>query len=85
MKDFEIRLARLEVLAERIRDPELPLEEAVAVFEEGIGLSRTLRRDLETLQGKVEMLLGGFGEDGESAPVVGEFDRGARSDPVQDE
>jgi exodeoxyribonuclease VII small subunit len=33
MKDFESRLERLEDLAEKIRQPELPLEEAVKVFE----------------------------------------------------
>ena len=38
MKKFEERLARLEELAERIKENDLPLEEAVAVFEEGVVL-----------------------------------------------
>jgi len=57
MKNFEERLERLEQLAERIRDTALPLEEAVAVFEEGIKLSRSLEKDMGKLEGRVELLL----------------------------
>lgn len=58
MKDFEARLGRLEDLAQKIKDPELPLEEAIGVFEEGMKLSKSLKRELERMQGKVEILLG---------------------------
>jgi exodeoxyribonuclease VII small subunit len=58
VKKFEERLERLEELAERIKEPDLPLEEAVAVFEEGVKLSKGLERDLDKIQGKVEILLG---------------------------
>lgn len=57
MKNFEERLARLEELAEKIRDTALPLEDAVAVFEEGIKLSRSLEKDMTKLEGRVEILL----------------------------
>ncbi|MBP7264993.1 MAG: exodeoxyribonuclease VII small subunit [Spirochaetia bacterium] len=57
MRNFEERLSRLEELAERIRDPDLPLEEAVSVFEEGVKLSKGLEKDLERVEGKVEMLI----------------------------
>ena len=57
MKDFESRLQRLEVLAEAIKDQNLPLEEAIKVFEEGIKLSKGLKKELEKIQGKVEMLI----------------------------
>lgn len=57
MKNFEERLKRLESLAERIREPELPLEEAVAVFEEGVKLSKGLEKDLERIETRVEVLL----------------------------
>ena len=56
MKDFESRLERLEDLAEKIRQPELPLEEAVKVFEEGVRLAKTLKKELEKIQAKVEIL-----------------------------
>jgi len=57
MKSFEERLEKLEQLAEQIKDPKLPLEKAVSVFEEGIKLSRSLKKELEAIQGKVEILL----------------------------
>ena len=57
MKKFEERLGRLEELAEIMKDGDLPLEEAVAVFEEGIKLSKGLEKDLDRIQGRVEILL----------------------------
>jgi exodeoxyribonuclease VII small subunit len=57
MKDFESRLERLELLAEKIKDQNLPLEEAIKVFEEGIKLSKGLKKELDKIQGKVEMLI----------------------------
>jgi exodeoxyribonuclease VII small subunit len=75
MKKFEERLDRLEELAERIKEPDLPLEEAVAVFEEGVKLSKGLERDLDKIQGKVEILLGTTEtEDGEEKPDLDLFD-----------
>jgi exodeoxyribonuclease VII small subunit len=62
MKDFETRLKRLEELADAIKDQDLPLEEAIAVFEEGIKLSKSLGKELEKIQGKVEILLGSAAE-----------------------
>ncbi len=72
MKNFESRLERLEVLADRIREPDLPLEEAMAVFEEGILLSKGLENDLEKIQGKVEILLNAPGESTDR-PSLGLF------------
>jgi exodeoxyribonuclease VII small subunit len=75
MKKFEERLERLEELAERIKEPDLPLEEAVAVFEEGLKLSKGLERDLDKIQGKVEILLGTTSDaEGEERPDLDLFD-----------
>lgn len=75
MKKFEERLERLEELAERIKEPELPLEEAVSVFEEGVKLSKGLQRDLDKIQGKVEMLLGtSLDDEGAEKPELDLFD-----------
>lgn len=73
MKKFEERLARLEELAERIKENDLPLEEAVAVFEEGVKLSKGLERDLDKVQGRVEVLLN-EPETPEEKPELGLFD-----------
>jgi exodeoxyribonuclease VII small subunit len=57
MKDVETRLTRLEFLAQRIKENDLPIEEALKVFEEGMKLSTGLKKDLDKIQGKVEILL----------------------------
>lgn len=73
MRKFEERLERLEELADRIKQPDLPLEEAVSVFEEGVKLARGLERDLDRIQGKVEILLAQPATD-DSRPELGLFD-----------
>jgi exodeoxyribonuclease VII small subunit len=55
-KNFEERLERLEKLAERLREGKIPLEEAVALFEEGMKLARALEKDLSRVERKVQML-----------------------------
>lgn len=57
MKNFEQRLERLEALAEKIKDRELPIEEAIQVFEEGMRLSTSLRKELSDIEARVEVLL----------------------------
>jgi exodeoxyribonuclease VII small subunit len=63
MKDFEKKIARLEQLAEQMRDADLPLEKSFEIFEEGIALARSLKKELDELQGKVEVLLNSLEED----------------------
>lgn len=57
MKSFEERLERLELLNEKIDEGNLPLEEAVALFEEGITLARGLEKELSKVERKVEILV----------------------------
>ncbi len=73
MKNFEERLKRLEELSERIREPELALEEAVAVFEEGVKLSKGLEKDLERIEARVEILLN-QPDQPDGKPELGLFD-----------
>ncbi|MDR2070808.1 MAG: exodeoxyribonuclease VII small subunit [Treponema sp.] len=61
MKNFEERLGRLEILGEKIRKPDMPLEEALKAFEEGIKLARSLEKDLEKVESRIEILLNGTG------------------------
>lgn len=70
MKDFESRLERLEVLAEAIKDQDIPLEEAIKVFEEGVRLSKGLKKELEKMQSRVEALINApeSDEEPETAP-----------------
>jgi len=74
-KKFEERLSRLEELAEKIKEPDLPLEEAVAVFEEGVKLAKGLEKDLDKIEGRVEQLLNPPESPGpEDKPEMGLFD-----------
>ena len=57
MKNFEERLERLELLGEQIRKTDIPLDEALKAFEEGIKLARTLEKDLEKIDSRIEMLM----------------------------
>jgi exodeoxyribonuclease VII small subunit len=57
MKNFEERLERLELLGEKIRRPDVPLDEAIRAFEEGIKIARTLEKDLEKVESRIEILL----------------------------
>ena len=57
MKKFEERLARLEEISVKIKSANLPLEEALAVFEEGIKLAKTLEKDIDKIESKVQILM----------------------------
>lgn len=57
MKNFEERLARLEEISVKIKTPDLPLEDALAAFEEGIKLAKTLEKDIDKIEKKVEILM----------------------------
>jgi exodeoxyribonuclease VII small subunit len=54
---FEAALARLEEIAARLESGELPLEEAIALAEEGRQLSETCERQLTEAEGKIEQLV----------------------------
>jgi len=57
IKNFEERLERLEVLGEQIRKTDIPLDEAIKAFEEGIKLARALEKDLEKIESRIEILM----------------------------
>ena len=57
MKNFEERLARLEDLADKMREGNIPLDDAVSMFEEGIGLAKGLEKDLSKIEKKIEILV----------------------------
>jgi exodeoxyribonuclease VII small subunit len=54
---FEERLERLEVLGEQIRKSDIPLDQALKAFEEGIKLARMLEKDLEKIDSRIELLM----------------------------
>ncbi|MBD3183662.1 exodeoxyribonuclease VII small subunit [Candidatus Poribacteria bacterium] len=60
---FEDALARLEKIVEDLEKGELPLDQALTAFEEGIRLSRICTNQLNEAERKIEVLL--KGKDGQ--------------------
>jgi exodeoxyribonuclease VII small subunit len=54
---FEDCLQRLEKIVQELEKGEVPLEKSLTLFEEGMQLSGTCRKELEQAEGKVEILL----------------------------
>ncbi|UYZ83032.1 exodeoxyribonuclease VII small subunit [Entomomonas sp. E2T0] len=54
---FEESLAELQTLVERMESGKLTLEESLADFEKGIGLTRECQSALTDAEQKVQMLL----------------------------
>jgi exodeoxyribonuclease VII small subunit len=54
---FEQALARLEEIAHQLEGGDLPLEEAIALAEEGIKLSQLCEQQLTAAEGKIQQLV----------------------------
>ena len=54
---FETSLQELEKVVKELEAGELPLDRAMALFEKGIGLSETCRKQLQEAETRVEILL----------------------------
>ena len=57
MANFEQCLQRLEQIVDELEKGDIPLEKALSLFEEGIQLSGSCRKELEEAEGKIEILL----------------------------
>ena len=57
MPKFEDCLQRLERILEELEKGEIPLERALQLFEEGMQLSNSCRKELDEAEGKIEILL----------------------------
>jgi exodeoxyribonuclease VII small subunit len=54
---FEDCLQRLEKIVDELEKGNVPLEQAIKLFEEGVQLSNSCRKELDAAEGKVEILL----------------------------
>ena len=57
MAKFEECLQRLEKIVQELEKGDVPLDKSLTLFEEGMDLSSTCRKELEQAEGKVEILL----------------------------
>ena len=74
MKSFEERLGKLEKLGEQIRKTDIPLDEALKAFEEGIRLAQGLEKDLEKIENRVEILMNSTDAAIDESPDLELFD-----------
>lgn len=63
-KTFEASLAELEKIVKQLEDGDLPLEDSLKLFENGVRLSRECRERLTQAERRIEILMrdenGGF-------------------------
>ncbi|MCI1208013.1 MAG: exodeoxyribonuclease VII small subunit [Treponema sp.] len=57
MKNFEEKLSRLEELTTSIKQTDISLEEALKNFEEGIKLARGMEKEIDRIEGKIQILM----------------------------
>ena len=57
MPKFEEGLQRLEKILEQLERGDVPLEQSIKLFEEGVQLSSACRKELEEAEGRIEILL----------------------------
>ena len=74
IKNFEERLSRLEFLGEQIRKTDIPLDEALKAFEEGITLARNLEKDIETIDSRIEILMNNADANPDESPELELFE-----------
>lgn len=56
-KSFEKSLEELETIVTRLESGDLPLEESLKLFEDGIKLARECRTRLTTAERRIEVLM----------------------------
>lgn len=54
---FEAALGRLEEIVKKLEDGEMPLEESLKLFEEGVKLSRLCDQKLQAAERRIEILM----------------------------
>jgi len=59
---FEDNLGRLEQIVDQLEAKEAPLDQSLALFEEGVKLARACQTTLEQAKKKVEILVKETGE-----------------------
>lgn len=69
---FEDDIRRLAEIVERLEKGDLPLEQSVALFEDGVQLARKSQAELDRVEKRVEELLA-VKEDG--TPVTRDLDQ----------
>jgi exodeoxyribonuclease VII small subunit len=59
MPSFEEHLKALESIVAKLEGGDLPLEDSVRLFEEGMKLSEACKKDLDVAEGKIQAVIDG--------------------------
>jgi exodeoxyribonuclease VII small subunit len=78
---FEKALARLEAIVEKLETDELDLDASLALFEEGVTLSRYCHGKLEEVEKRVEIILQQSGGELKTAAFGMDESEAADEDP----
>lgn len=78
---FEGALERLEQTVSRLEEGDMPLEEALALFESGVKLSRICHETLEAAERRIEILVA----DGSAGAAVWTAERFEPEDEIDPE
>ncbi len=62
MKNFDEKLEKLEEIADAIKRSDISLEDALKYFEEGINLAKGMEKELEKIEGKIQILMNSPGK-----------------------
>jgi exodeoxyribonuclease VII small subunit len=80
-KTFEASLDELENIVSQLEDGDLPLEQSLKLFEDGVKLSRECKERLAKAERRIEMLM----KDANGSPSLQELEpeslRGERKTP----
>lgn len=57
MASFEESLKKLETIVDQLEKGDLPLEESLKLFEDGVALSSICTKELDAAEGKVQLLI----------------------------
>ena len=57
MATFEESLKQLELIISQLERGDLPLEDSIKMFEQGMNLSAQCKQELDAAEGKVQILL----------------------------
>jgi exodeoxyribonuclease VII small subunit len=79
--EFETAFQKLEKIVQRLENEELPLDESLQLFEEGIRLSRFCHQRLEEVEKKIELILA----DAKGQPVTEPFEEELEDDERESE
>jgi exodeoxyribonuclease VII small subunit len=74
MAKFEDNLTSLETVVERLERGDLSLEDSVKLFEQGVTLSAACKVELDSAEGKIQILLDKGGSPGSTVDLNVESD-----------